>query len=89
VRHIHYELGVVRGGAKVRFDLSGTEANTFIVDQLNYQRYRRGARFEYHGFHAEASPVHVHVPSTGHWHAVVDLGGGGGRVDASVSVIGT
>ena len=88
MRHIHYDLGVVRGGAEVRFDLTGTEANAFIVDQQNYQRYQSGARFEYHGIHAKVSPVHVRVPATSHWHAVVDLAGGDGRVGASVSVIG-
>ena len=88
MRHIHYDLGMVRGGTAVRFDLDGTEANAFVVDQLNYQRYRDGKAFQYHGLHAKASPVHVRVPASGHWHAVIDLGGAAGRVNASVSLIG-
>lgn len=88
MRHVHYDLGTLRAGTAVRFDLAGSEANTIVVDDLNYQRYKAGQRFEYVGVHATRSPVHLNVPRTGRWHAVVDLGGRAGRVDASVSVIG-
>lgn len=79
---------MVPAGASVRFDLAGSAANTIVVDDLNYRRYKAGERFEYVGAHATRSPVLVRVPRTGRWHAVVDLGGGGGRVNASVTVLG-
>jgi hypothetical protein len=56
------------------------------MDSINFSSYRRGQRFRYHGGHAKRSPVLLTAPHAGHWHVVVDLGGHGGRVNASVSV---
>lgn len=35
---------------------------------------------------AASTPARVGIPSTAHWHIVVDLGGHAGRINASVSV---
>jgi len=64
------------------------QANVIVLDELNYQAYRRGGKYRYFGGHAERSPVTITPPHSGRWHVVIDLGGRSGRVGASVSVIG-
>ncbi len=45
----------------------------------------RKAHYRYFGGYATKSPVRFAVPRAGHWHVVVDLGGGAGQVRASNS----
>lgn len=87
MQYMHSDLGNVPAGSSVVVHLSGTEANVRLVDDLNLARYRRGDSHEYYGGHFTASPAVVRVPSTGRWNVVVDLGGFGGSVRASVKVI--
>ena len=35
----------------------------------------------------EESPIDLVVPYTGHWHTVIDLGGGSGTIRHSISII--
>ncbi len=87
MNYLYYDLGTLSAGASVIAQLSGTEANVQLVDSTNLQRYRSGQRYQYHGGHFTSSPARVRVPSTGHWHLVIDLGGGAGRLTASVQVM--
>lgn len=81
---------------KYEFDLSSDDivevtldkqANVRLLDPTNYSQYRKGAQHRYHGGLAKKSPVRIPVPHAGHWHLVIDLGGYGGTIRASVQLL--
>jgi Domain of unknown function (DUF1883) len=84
---IHNDLGLLQGGELVEVTLS-SQANVKLMDSSNFSSYRRGSQHRYFGGHVTRSPFRVQVPSAGHWHVAVDLGGYGGNVRAGVRVIG-
>lgn len=63
------------------------QANVMLLDSANYDRYRRGDSFRYHGGLAKDSPARLVPPHRGRWHIVVDLGGFPGKVRAGVRVL--
>ena len=63
------------------------QANVMLLDTANYDRYRKGEAFRYHGGLARTSPVRIVPAHRGRWHVVVDLGGFAGRVRAGVRVL--
>ena len=87
MKFIHSDLGIISGGSTAVARLSGTEANVKLLDDANFARYKRGDQHTYYGGHYKQSPVHIPVPSTGRWNVAVDLGGYGGQINASISVI--
>lgn len=64
-----------------------SQANVMLLDDHNFQAYRRGASFHYQGGLVKQSPVRLSPPHYGHWHVVVDLGGYSGRVKAGVRIL--
>ena len=78
----HYDLGNLTQGQTVEIRLQGNAANILLLDTNNFNRYRRGERYEYFGGHATTSLTRLPVPRTGHWHVAVDLGGYKGQVRA-------
>ncbi|MHC1593974.1 MAG: DUF1883 domain-containing protein [Methanotrichaceae archaeon] len=83
--YAHYELDLGRNDVvKVEVD---RQANVVLLDEVNYQRYRRRQRFEYCGGLQKQSPMHLRAPRQGHWHLVVDLAGSRGTIRTSVKVI--
>ncbi len=89
MNYLETDLGHLGAERAVQFTLQGHAANVRIVDPINLARFKRGDKFQYVGGHATQSPVIVRIPSPGHWHALVDLGGAPGQVRASVRVLGT
>lgn len=63
------------------------QANVKMMDDNNFRRYRNGQSYDYYGVLAKASPLDLRPPHQGRWHVVVDLGGYGGTVGASVAVV--
>lgn len=61
-------------------------ANVKVMDDPNFDRYRRGAEHRYFGGHVTRSPVSIRPPGPGRWHVTVDLGGYSGAVRAGISV---
>jgi Domain of unknown function (DUF1883) len=61
-------------------------ANVLVMDEANFQSFRSGRSYRYHGGHYNQSPVIIKVPS-GRWHVVVHVGGAG-SVSAAVRVLG-
>lgn len=61
-------------------------ANVQLLDEANYEAYRAGRPFRYHGGYVTHSPYQIRPPYQGRWHLVVDLGGMAGTVRASVRV---
>lgn len=86
MKFLHYEVSTT-GPAAVEISLRGNEANVTLMDDQNFQNYRSGRQFRYVGGHYKQSPVILRAPSAGHWNVVVDLGGAGGHVEASVRVL--
>ena len=85
MNHLHSELDVGPGDDVV-VTLDG-QANVMLLDQANYDNYRNGRSFRYHGGLAKVSPTHLSPPHRGRWHVVVDLGGYAGTVRAAVQVV--
>lgn len=88
MNYLESDLGHLGAGCAVKFALSGNAANVRLIDSRNFPRFKRGDRYEYLGGHATKSPVVLRTSHPDHWRAVVDLGGGRGAVNASISVIG-
>lgn len=63
------------------------QANLLLLDNLNYQAYRRGDSYRYTGGLTKVSPTRLRPPHAGRWHVVINLGGGGGQVRAGVRVL--
>lgn len=85
MKHLHYDFDL-NGNDTVRVTLN-KQANVLLLDSSNYQKYRRGQRYNYYGGCVSRSPYFVSPPCQGHWHVVIDLGGYPGSVSASVSVV--
>ena len=82
---LHQEIDVGPDDV-VEVTLDG-QANVMLLDPENYDRYRKGESFRYHGGLAKTSPVRLVPPHRGRWYVVVDLGGFAGRVRAGVRVL--
>ena len=82
---LHQEVGVGPDDV-VEVTLDG-QANVMLLDAANYDHYRKGESFRYHGGLAKTSPVRLDPPYHGSWHVVVDLGGFAGKVRAGVKVV--
>lgn len=87
MEYVHTDLGQRQRGDRVEFTLRGNAANVMLLDSSNISSYKRGRNFRYVGGQATRSPVILQVPRTGRWHAVVDMRGLGGRVNAGVRVL--
>jgi hypothetical protein len=61
-------------------------ANVRLLDSSNFNRYKRGEKHRYHGGLARESPVRISIPTSGHWHAVVDMQGLRGSTRAGFRV---
>lgn len=83
--HLHSVLTLGAGDAvEVTLD---HPANVQLMDSDNYEKYRNGQTFRYHGGYVKRSPYVLQGPGPGIWHLVIDLGGAPGRVLASVRVL--
>ncbi len=87
MQFIHTDLGHRSSGELVQFTLSGSSANCRLLDSSNFSSYRSGRQHRFYGGRATRSPVTLAIPTSGHWHAVVDMQGLGGRVNAAVRVL--
>lgn len=83
---LHRDLGTIGPESIVEVTLTNA-ANVLLMDSVNFDNYRSGQAYRYHGGYIRSSPFRVRPPHSGHWHLVVDLGGGPGRVGASVRVV--
>lgn len=62
-------------------------ANVRLVDSTNLNLYKNGKAHKYFGGLAKQSPVRIPIPSSGRWHAIVDMQGLKGSTRASFRVI--
>lgn len=86
MKFLHSDLGNLKRGDVLEVTLSRA-ANVRLLDSNSFRKYRRGERHRYHGGLAKQSPVHIPIPSSGHWYAVVDMQGLRGSTSAGFRVI--
>jgi hypothetical protein len=83
--HLHYDFNASSGDViEVTLDRA---ANVQILEPMDYESYKNGREYRYYGGYATKSPVRLPVPHAGHWHVVVDFGGGAGQVRVSARLI--
>lgn len=85
MNYLHFDVGNQQAGTVVQASLRGSESDVFLVDSMNFSKFKRGQSFEYTGGHYNRSPITLQVPHSGYWTAVVIPSG---RVEASVDVLG-
>jgi hypothetical protein len=83
---IHSDLGFREAGGIVEVSLT-SGANVRLMDSVNFSDYTVGRAYRYHGGLARQSPVRLPIPSSGHWHLVVDMQGLRGSARASIRVL--
>lgn len=83
---LHYDLQL-KAHQVVEVTLD-KQANVRLLDDINFGRYRSGQQHTYFGGLAKVTPVRLAPPHAGRWHVVIDLGGYGGTVKASVRTLG-
>ncbi len=84
---LHSDLGQRSKGDIVEITLSRA-ANVRLLDTSNFSNYRRGRQHRGVLGLAKVSPTRLAVPSSGHWHLVIDLQGlRPGTIRHSVRVI--
>lgn len=86
MEYLHYEFNA-GSDQMVEIQLD-RQANVLLLDDMNYQCYRRGDSFRYHGGLAKKSPYFLALPRNGRWHLVIDLGGGAGAIRATARLVG-
>lgn len=65
------------------------QCNVQLTDDSNFDRYKRGDRYNYHGGHFKRFPARIAAPSTGYWNITLDLGGGSATIRHSINIIRT
>jgi hypothetical protein len=82
-----HDLGQCTAGTVVEVT-AAQAANVYLLDERNFDLYRRGRRFNgVGGPAAKGIPVRLSVFANGRWVVVVDLGGTRGTIRASVRTL--
>jgi hypothetical protein len=85
MNYLHFEFtGGPPNSVEVTLD---KQANIRLLDDSNFQSYKRGQQHTYYGGAARVSPVRIAIPRFGHWNVIIDLGGYSGTVNASIRII--
>lgn len=50
-------------------------ADVFLVDSINFNKYKSGSTFKYFGGHYTKTPVRINVSGIGRWYLIVRGGG--------------
>lgn len=80
-----YEKGTFRKGDILSIAID-RKVNIYLMDNINFSRYKNNNSFEYYGGVANNSPYNITVPRNGYWYIVIDLGGGTGILNYSINV---
>lgn len=76
MQYIHSDLGQRKRGDVVEVTLQGSAANVLLLDSSSYSAFKSGRRHRFYGGLTKRSPVHLTVPHSGHWYAVVYIPAG-------------
>ncbi len=82
---LHYE---VKAGDNniIRVTLD-KQANVYLMNTLNYQKYRMKKQYSCIGGLAKKSPIEFRPSHRDVWHVVIDLAGVPGTVKSSVKIL--
>ena len=83
---IHSDLGTRSKGEVVQTSLTNG-ANVRLMNSSNFANYKNGRKHTYYGGLAKKTPINLAIPSSGHWHLVVDMQGLQGSTKASIKVL--
>lgn len=83
---IHFDLGSRKRGEIVEVTLT-SGANVRLMTSSEFSNYKNGKQHRYIGGLAKRSPVRLQIPTSGHWHSVVDMQGLRGSTKASVQTL--
>lgn len=62
------------------------QSNVVLLDPGDFQNFKAGRGFHYHGGQYDESPVRIVVPSTGRWYVVI-YGWGSGTLRYSINIL--
>ena len=85
MEHLRYDLGNLEKGSTVVVTLKN-QANVQLMTNSEYNNFKAGRRYRYHGGRVTKSPFRILVPASSHWIVAIDLGGYSGRISASIAV---
>ncbi len=85
-RFKHYDLGQQPAGTVVEVALSCIN-NIRLMDTRNLVAFKEARKFKYFGGKVDKSPIKLAVPTTGHWHLVVDRDGFNALAKSNVRII--
>lgn len=63
------------------------KCNILLMDDSNFQNYKSGRAFRYHGGHFEELPARITAPSSGHWNITIDIAGASASIRHSINII--
>lgn len=63
------------------------QCNVLVLDDHNFNLYRRGAAYHYYGGFFARLPARVGVPRSDHWNTVIDLGGGRANIRYNIGYV--
>jgi hypothetical protein len=56
--------------------ISSHQCNVLLMDDTNFNSFRRGWQYRYHGGFCQQFPAKIPAPHSGNWNVVLHLGGG-------------
>lgn len=63
------------------------QCNVRLMDDLNFECFRRGTRHKYYGGFYRTLPAKIVVPATDYWNITLDLAGRQARVRHSIKFL--
>jgi hypothetical protein len=88
MQFLYKDLGPRQRGEVVEVSLTAV-ANVRLMDTLNFTNYKNGVKHIYTGGVVRQSPVHLTIPTLGHWHIAIDTTGiqGSNSLSAVVKMV--
>ncbi|VVE83004.1 DUF1883 domain-containing protein [Pandoraea sputorum] len=83
---LKFDLGSRQRGEVVEVTLT-QGANVRLMSSSDFSSYQAGRPHRYIGGLAKRSPLHLQIPTSGHWYVAVDMQGLRGSTKASVRVV--
>lgn len=88
MKFFHTDVGLRQAGDMVEVTITSV-ANVRLMDEYNFDNYKKGMKHIYTGGLVRQSPVRLTVPTVGHWHVAIDINGiqGSNGLKAGVKVL--
>ena len=70
MKYLYKEIQTT-GCDSIQVVLTGNAANVMVMDSTNFNNYKSGRRYRYHGGHFKKSPAIITPPHAGRWIVIV------------------